>query len=110
MTAVAEQEWARMEARKARIAAQSERNATRAAELIAEKLDRENVPLNVLVPVFGVSVDKSLALRADNTIHVDHQHQHIHAHISECSYDQLLASLPRRQLPQSEPPIDNTPG
>src|SRR5215469_16724266 len=33
--AVAEEEWRQVDARKARIAAQSERNATRAAELIA---------------------------------------------------------------------------
>ena len=52
--AVAEEEWRQVDARKARIAAQSERNATRAAELIAEKLEHEHVPLNVLVPVFGV--------------------------------------------------------
>lgn len=50
ISAVAEQEWSKLEQRKARIAAQSERNATRAAELIAEKLEREDVPLNVLVP------------------------------------------------------------
>lgn len=53
VSAVAEQEWTKVEQRKARIAAQSERNATRAAELIAEKLEREDVPLNVLVPVYG---------------------------------------------------------
>jgi IS30 family transposase len=94
--AVAKQEWAQVSARKERIAAQSERNATRAAELIAEKLESENVPLNVLVPVFGVSVDKALALRGDPTIQVQHQHQHIHAHISPTTYSELLAKLPKR--------------
>jgi hypothetical protein len=103
ISAVVEQEWSNVEQRKARIAAQSERNATRAAELIAEKLESENVPLNVLVPVFGVSVDKSLALRGNPTIQVDHTHQHIHAHINEFTYSELLAKLPRRQPPQSEP-------
>ena len=39
---IADQEWAQVSARKGRIAAQSERNATRAAELIAEKLERED--------------------------------------------------------------------
>ena len=80
--AISEQNWQQVATRKERIAAQSERNATRAAELIAEKLESENVPLNVLVPVFGVSVDKALALRGNPTIQVDHQHQHIHAHIN----------------------------
>ena len=103
ISAVAEQEWSKVEQRKARIAAQSERNATRAAELIAEKLESENVPLNVLVPVFGVSVDKACALRGNPTIQVDHQHQHIHAHISPHSYQDLLDALPKRQLPQSDP-------
>ena len=96
VVAIRDEEWQQVAARKARIAAQSERNATRAAELIAEKLERENVPLNVLVPVFGVSVDKALALRADPTIQVEHHHQHIHAHINECSYQELLAKLPKR--------------
>jgi len=59
-----------VEQRKARIAAQSERNATRAAELIAEKLERGDVPLNVLVPVYGVSVDKALALRGDAQLRI----------------------------------------
>src|SRR5215813_12390762 len=48
-TAVAEEEWKQVDARKARIAAQSEHNATRAAKLIAQKLERGDVPLNVLV-------------------------------------------------------------
>ena len=81
---VAEQEWTRIDARKARIAAQSERNATRAAELIAQKLEHKDVPLNLLVPVFGVSVDKALALRGDSQLRIalDHAHQHIHAHLT----------------------------
>ena len=98
VNAVAEQEWSNVEQRKARIAAQSERNATRAAELIAQKLEGDNVPLNVLVPVYGVSVDKALALRGDAQLRIafDHAHSHIHAHISEASYQELLAKLPRR--------------
>jgi len=98
VTAVAEQEWTRVDARKDRIAAQSEKNATRAAELIAQKLEGEDVPLNVLVPVYGVSVDKSLALRGDVQLRVafDQRHQHIHAHITERSMEEILAALPRR--------------
>jgi Homeodomain-like domain len=106
VTAVAEEEWRRVDARKARIAAQSERNATRAAELIAEKLEGKDPPLNVLVPVFGVSVDKALALRGDSQLRIafDQPHQHIHAHITPQSLDEILAHLPSRndppQLPQ----------
>jgi hypothetical protein len=100
--AVAKEEWTKVDARKARIAAQSERNATRAAELIAEKLESENVPLNILVPVYGVSVDKALALRGDPQLRIafDHSHSHIHAHISDASYQELLSKLPRRNHPQ----------
>jgi hypothetical protein len=88
-----------VEQRKARIAAQSERNATRAAELISEKLEHKDVPLNVLVPVFGVSVDKSLALRGDAQLRIafDQPHQHIHAHITEQSFEELLAHLRSRK-------------
>jgi hypothetical protein len=99
--AVAEEEWRQVDARKARIAAQSERNATRAAELIAEKLERGDVPLNVLVPVYGVSVDKALALRGDAQLRIafEHHHQHLHAHVTPASFDQLLANLPDDDIP-----------
>jgi len=64
--AVAEQEWLKVEQRKARIAAQAERAATRAFERINNKLDSpDDIPLNVLVPVAGMSVDKVVALRGD---------------------------------------------
>jgi hypothetical protein len=108
VTAVAEQEWQRVEARKARIAAQSERNATRAAELIAEKLESENVPLNVLVPVFGVSVDKALALRGDSSLQLSqlHAHQHLHAHLPPLNAD-TLAEL-RRRIREANSPSDST--
>jgi hypothetical protein len=110
--AIADQEWAQVSARKARIAAQSERNATRAAELIAEKLEHKDVPLNVLVPVYGVSVDKALALRGDSQFRIalDHTHQHIHAHISECSYQDLLARLPHRNHASEDTKANDQPG
>jgi hypothetical protein len=105
VNAVADQEWIKLEQRKARIAAQSERNATRAAELIAEKLERGDVPLNVLVPVFGVSVDKATTLRGDVGLRIalDHTHQHIHAHITDTTYAELMARLPRGDSPPLPP-------
>src|SRR6516225_11447469 len=108
--AVAEEEWRQVDARKARIAAQAERNATRAAELIAEKLEGEDVPLNVLVPVYGVSVDKALALRADPQLRIafNQPHQHIHAHITEASFEELLAHLPSRDDPPQLPANDSS--
>jgi hypothetical protein len=113
-----------VDARKARIAAQSERNATRAAELIAEKLEHQDVPLNVLVPVYGVSVDKALALRGDAQLRIafDQPHQHIHAHITESSWQEILDRAKLRsgddpaQLPQQgihapeDAPANDSPG
>jgi hypothetical protein len=75
--AIEEQQWSKVEQRKARIAAQSERNATRAAERISAKLESpEDIPLNLLVPVFGVAVDKMLVLRGDASQIVKHEHLH----------------------------------
>jgi hypothetical protein len=42
--------------------AQCERNATLAADQLSERLETEKLSANQLVPVFGVSVDKMLAL------------------------------------------------
>ena len=57
--------------------------------------------LNVLVPVYGVSVDKALALRGDPQLRIafDQPHQHIHAHINESTCQNILARLPRRNTP-----------
>jgi hypothetical protein len=62
--AVGEAEWQQVAARKERLAAQAELNATLAAEQITEHLQSGKQPLNILVPVFGVSIDKISALRA----------------------------------------------
>jgi len=62
VTAIAEQEWQQVDARKQRIVAQCQRNATLAADQLAERLATEKLSANQLVPVFGVSVDKMLAL------------------------------------------------
>jgi hypothetical protein len=78
VSAVAEQEWLKVEQRKARIAAQAERAATKAFERINDKLESsDDIPLNILVPVAGVSVDKLLALRGDASIvaRIEHVHQ-----------------------------------
>jgi hypothetical protein len=101
--AVAKQEWAQVSARKERIAAQSELIANEAAERLLQSVRSGQIKGSALVPVYGVAVDKALALRADYTIRVDHQHQHIHAHITPMSVQDILAKLPRRN-PQAEPP------
>jgi len=72
--AVRDADWQQIAARKERIAAQCERNATVAAEQIAERLETEKLSANQLVPVLGVSVDKMLALRGDNMQTLHHIH------------------------------------
>jgi transposase len=75
VTAVAEQEWQRVEARKQRIAAQAERAATQAFDRINAKLDSsDDIPLNLLVPVAGMSVDKMVLLRDGPGFPVSVQH------------------------------------
>jgi hypothetical protein len=64
VAAIREQEWQQVAARKERIAAQCELNATLAAERMTDKLQGSlDIPLNMLVPAFGVSVDKLAILR-----------------------------------------------
>ncbi len=64
VAAIREQEWQQVAARKERIAAQCELNATLAAERMTDKLQgTDDIPLNTLVPAFGVSVDKLAVLR-----------------------------------------------
>lgn len=82
VTAIADEEWNKVEARKQRLAAQAELNATLAADQMTEELRKGKIPLNILVPVFGVNVDKAIALRGDPlaTIQVNHDHRHMHLH------------------------------
>jgi len=77
VTAVAQQEWKRVGARKERLAAQAEQIATRAADLMLERLHNKgahDIPVNTLVPVFGVAVDKTLSLRGDSLATIRHIH------------------------------------
>jgi hypothetical protein len=74
VTAIAEQEWSQVEARKQLLAAQAERNAYIAGEQISEALQKGNIPIASLVPVYGVSLDKALALRGDSLSTVRHIH------------------------------------
>ena len=74
VTAVAEQEWSQVEARKQLLAAQAERNALLAGEQITEALHQQKFTPTALVPVYGVSLDKALALRGDSLSTVKHVH------------------------------------
>jgi hypothetical protein len=107
--AVAEQEWQNVAERKARIAAQFERIATKACDLLAQKLDTQGYKLtaNQLVPIAGVAADKLLLLRGDPNViaHVDHT-----VHIGNLFeafqqfHDQAKAMAQARKATQEEQP------
>jgi hypothetical protein len=102
VTAVAEQEWQQVEARKARIAAQAEQIATRAADLMLERLHNKgarDIPVNTLVPVFGVAVDKTLSLRGDASQTI----RHIHS--VDLTDDDLIAFAVARSKNKQHPKI-----
>jgi hypothetical protein len=117
VAAIREQDWQQVETRKERLAAQAERNALMAGEQIAEALEQRKYPPSALVPVYGVSLDKALALRADSQLRigVDHRHEHIHAHITPMAWSDVLAGLPSEKdqqgspepLPEPEPPAES---
>ena len=83
---------------------QWERVADQALDHLNDKLAAKGDSLSpsALAPIAGIATDKIAILRGDPLLTVDHQHQHIHAHINECTYEQLLANLPRRNS-QVEP-------
>ncbi len=62
---VLEEQWKEVSERKSILLAQAERNAMMAGEQIAEAIVARKVPINLLIPVYGVSLDKSIALRND---------------------------------------------
>lgn len=75
VVAIREAEWQQVDARKSVLAAQTERIATLAADRLTQELE-SNRPIhpNALVPIYGVAIDKLLALRGDNVSTVRHLH------------------------------------
>jgi hypothetical protein len=80
VTAIREQEWQQVEARKARIAAQAEQIATKAADRLLQSVEDGDIKGSALVLVFGVAVDKMTLLRGDASLTVRHVHSHSHQH------------------------------
>ena len=73
VTAVAEQDWKRVAARKAILAARYERIALLATEKQIEQLEtNEKIPLSVLLSVGGTAVDKVLMLRGEPSFTIQH--------------------------------------
>jgi hypothetical protein len=103
VTAVADQEWSQVAARKQRLAAQAERNALVAGEQITEALHQRKYTPTALVPVYGVSLDKALALRSDDisTIH--------HLHSIDLSDDDLIAFAVARSRKRPQAAVAEVP-
>jgi hypothetical protein len=97
VTAIAEQEWRQVEARKQLLAAQAERNAYIAGEQLSEALEQRKVPIGSLVPVYGVSLDKAMALRGDSLSTVRHVHSF------DLSDDDLVAFALQRSKALADP-------
>jgi hypothetical protein len=92
VTAIAEQEWQQVAARKARLAAQWEQVATKAIAQLNDYLDACTLTPNALVPIAGVATDKLLALRADSQIQ---QNLHLHLQSNDIAkqWNDLMHSL-----------------
>jgi 5,10-methylenetetrahydrofolate reductase len=79
VTAVTEQEWQQVAARKALLTARYERIADLATEKQINQLEsNEKIPLSVLLSVGGTAIDKVLALRGEPSLTVHHEHTHTH--------------------------------
>jgi len=117
VSAVAEQEWSKVESRKARIAAQAERAATKAFERINQKLDSgDDIPLNQLTITGGVCVDKFLALRGEPNLVARIEHSLDVSNLFQAfrsSHDDALSIIQAREVQQTLPalpePTDSVP-
>jgi hypothetical protein len=110
--AVERREAESISARKQELAVIAARVAQASIERIEDDLAAGKIKGAQLVPVFGVCVDKLQTLSGDPALRIalDHAHQHIHAHISECSYQDLLAHLPRRNHTPEDTHANDQPG
>ena len=107
--AVAEQEWKRVDARKARIAAQAEQIATKAADRLLQSVEDGDIKGSALVPVFGVAVDKMTLLRGDLSLTVRHEHLHSHQHELLETARSLIQSAKLKSAKVIDVPIPQLP-
>src|SRR4029453_7789194 len=107
--AVALQEWTRVANRKARIAAQFERIATKSCDLLAQKLETDGHKLtaNQLVPIAGVAADKLLALRGEQNLNVHIEHDFPQINIFQAFHQfhaDVLKIIKAREVGQQDSP------
>ena len=93
ISAVRDSEFAEIQRRKPILAAQAERNALLAGEQIAEALEQRKFPVGSLPVVYGVSIDKVLALRDPMGGAQQHLHLHLEPNDVVGKFNALLASL-----------------
>ena len=110
--AVERREAESISARKQELAVIAARVAQASIEQLEDDVAAGKIKGAQLVPVFGVCVDKLQALSGDPALRiaVDHAHQHIHAHITEHSYTDLLSRLPRRNHAPEDTQANDQPG
>jgi len=110
--AVGRREAESISARKQELAVIAARVAQASIEQIEDDVAAGKIKGVQLVPVFGVCVDKLQALSGDPALRIalDHSHQHIHAHITECSYQDLLAKLRSRKHAPGDTRANDSPG
>jgi hypothetical protein len=67
-----------------------------AGQQIADALREGKVPIGSLVPVYGVSLDKALALRGDASLTIRHEHTHSHQHELVNNFNAAIARIEKR--------------
>ena len=110
--AVERREAESISARKQELAASAARVAQASIEQLEDDVAAGKIKGAQLVPVFGVCVDKLQALSGDPALRIalDHTHQHIHAHITQSSYQDLLAALPHRNHASEDTKANDSAG
>jgi hypothetical protein len=83
---VRDQHFTEITQQKELLAHQCHREASEALDQISSHLRKKNLSANQLVPIFGVLVDKSLALRGDQPYtpqHFEVAHHHLHEFVEK---------------------------
>jgi hypothetical protein len=91
--AVRDQDWHDIARRKEILLAQAEHNALVAGEQIGEALEARKFPPGSLAVVYGISVDKSVALRPTDTPTSAHLHLHLQPSDIAGTFNSFLHNL-----------------
>lgn len=100
------EQWKEVEARKQILLAQAERNALEAGQQIGEALAQRKFPPGSLAVVYGISVDKSVALRPSDAPTSQHLHLHLSQQDIAGTFNSFLHSLQAKARTLPDPPSD----